>query len=66
VVGSGTVYHVSRDRHVGTVPSYCTMGYPYSRVPTVAPGPTSGGLEACRWGQSQIGDLRAIFGHLLT
>jgi hypothetical protein len=42
VVGSGVVYHVTRDSRVGTASSYCSKGYPYFRVPTVAPGPTSG------------------------
>jgi hypothetical protein len=42
VVGSGVVPHATRDSHAGTVPSYCSKGYPCSRVPTVAPGPTSG------------------------
>jgi hypothetical protein len=27
---------------MGTVPSYCSKGYPCSRVLTVAPGPASG------------------------
>ena len=30
------------------------------------PGPPQGRLQAYRWGQSLIGDWRAIFGHLLT
>jgi hypothetical protein len=42
VVGSGAVYHATRDSRAGTVPSYCSKGYPCFRVPTVAPGPTSG------------------------
>jgi hypothetical protein len=42
VVGSGAAYHATRYSHAGTAPSYCSKGYPYSRVPTVAPGPTSG------------------------
>jgi hypothetical protein len=42
VVGSGTVYRATRDSRAGTVPSYCSKGYPCFRVPTVAPGPTSG------------------------
>jgi hypothetical protein len=32
--GSGAVYRASRDRRVGTAPSYYSKGYPYSRVPT--------------------------------
>jgi hypothetical protein len=41
-VGSVAVYHVTRDSHVGIASSYCSKGYPCFRVPTVAPGPTSG------------------------
>jgi hypothetical protein len=36
------LYHVTKDSRVGTASSYCSKGYPSSRVPTVAPGPTSG------------------------
>jgi hypothetical protein len=42
VMGLGTVYRATRDSRAGTVPSYCSKGYPCFRVPTVAPGPTSG------------------------
>jgi hypothetical protein len=35
VMGSGTVYHTTRDSRAGTVPSYCSKGYPCFRVPTV-------------------------------
>jgi hypothetical protein len=42
VVGSGVVYHGTRGSHVGIASSYCSKGYPYFRVPIVAPGPTSG------------------------
>jgi hypothetical protein len=42
VVGSGAVYHTTRDSRAGTTSSYCSKGYPCFRVPTVAPGPTSG------------------------
>jgi hypothetical protein len=42
VVGSGVVYHETRDSRVGTTSSYCSKGYPYSRVLTVAPAPTLG------------------------
>jgi hypothetical protein len=42
VVGSGAVYHATRDSRVGIASSYCSKGYPCFRVPTVAPGPTSG------------------------
>jgi hypothetical protein len=42
VVGSVAVYRAIRDSRVGIAPSYCSKGYPCFRVPTVAPGPTSG------------------------
>jgi hypothetical protein len=42
VVGWGVVYHATRDSRMGTVPSHYSKGYPYFRVPTVAPGPASG------------------------
>jgi hypothetical protein len=42
VVGSVVVYHATRDSRVGIASSYCSKGYPYFRVPTVASGPTSG------------------------
>jgi hypothetical protein len=42
MVGSDAVYHATRGSHMGTVPSHCSKGYPCSRVPTVAPEPTSG------------------------
>jgi hypothetical protein len=42
VVRSDAVYHATRDSCVDTVSSYCSKGYPCFRVPTVAPGPTSG------------------------
>jgi hypothetical protein len=42
VVGLGAVHHATRDSRAGTTPSYCSKGYPYFRVPTVASGPTSG------------------------
>jgi hypothetical protein len=34
VVGLGAVSRATKDSCVGTVPSYCSKGYPYSRVPT--------------------------------
>jgi hypothetical protein len=34
VVGSGAVCHATRDSHVDSAPSYCSKGYPYSRVLT--------------------------------
>jgi hypothetical protein len=42
VVGSVAVHHATRDSHTGITSSYCSKGYPYFRVPTVAPGHTSG------------------------
>jgi hypothetical protein len=42
VEGSGAIYHATRDSRAGTVPSYCSKGYPCFRVPIVAPRPTSG------------------------
>jgi hypothetical protein len=35
VVGSGAIYHTTRDSRVGTVPSHCSKGYPCFRVPTM-------------------------------
>jgi hypothetical protein len=35
-------YHATTDSRVGTVLLYSSRGYPYFRVLTVAPGPTSG------------------------
>jgi hypothetical protein len=64
MVGSGVVYRASRDRRAGTAPSYCSKGYPCSRVPTVAPGPTSGEVTSLQVGPKP--DWCAIFGHLLT
>jgi hypothetical protein len=42
MVGSGVVYHATRDTRMGTVTSLCSKWYPCFRVLTVAPGPTSG------------------------
>jgi hypothetical protein len=39
VVGSGAVHRATRDSRAGTVSSYCSKGYTYFRVLTVAPGP---------------------------
>jgi hypothetical protein len=36
------LYHATKDSRVGTASSYSSKGYPSSRVPIVAPGPTSG------------------------
>ena len=35
-------YHATKDSRVGTASLYSSKGYPSFRVPTVAPGPTSG------------------------
>jgi hypothetical protein len=35
-------YHATKGSRVGTASSYSSKGYPSFRVPTVAPGPTSG------------------------
>jgi hypothetical protein len=40
-MGSGAVYHTTRDSRVGIVSSYCSKGYPCFRVSTVASRPTS-------------------------
>jgi hypothetical protein len=42
VVGSGAVWHMTRDSRMDSTPSYCSKGYSYFRVPTVAPRPASG------------------------
>jgi hypothetical protein len=42
VVGSVVVYHATSDSRVGIASSYYSKGYPCFRVPTVAPGLTSG------------------------
>jgi hypothetical protein len=36
------LYHATKDNRVGTASSYSSKGYPSFRVPTVAPGLTSG------------------------
>jgi hypothetical protein len=35
VVGSGTVRHATKDSHMDSAPSYCSNGYPCSRVLTI-------------------------------
>jgi hypothetical protein len=42
VVGSGVVRHTTKDSHMDAAPSYCSNGYPCSKVLTVAPGLASG------------------------
>jgi hypothetical protein len=42
VVGSGVVLRVTWRCCTGAASSYCRRGYPCFKVPTVAPGPTSG------------------------
>jgi hypothetical protein len=41
-VGSGVVLRAARGHCMGVMPSCCRRGYPWFRVPTVAPGPASG------------------------
>jgi hypothetical protein len=36
------LYHTTKDNRMGTASPYGSKGYPCSRVPTVAPGPTLG------------------------
>jgi hypothetical protein len=64
VVGSGAVYHATRDSLVGTMPSYCSKGYPCFRVPTVALGSTSGEDTSLQVGPKL--DWRAVSVRLLT
>jgi hypothetical protein len=64
VVGSGAVYHATSDSGAGTVPSHCSKGYPCSRVPTVAPRPTSGEDTSLQVGPKL--DWRAASVRLLT
>jgi hypothetical protein len=40
------------DSRVGTASLYSSKAYPSFTVPTVAPGPPQGRIQACRWGQS--------------
>jgi hypothetical protein len=42
MVESCVVRHTTKDSRMDTTPSYCSNGYPISRVLTVAPGPASG------------------------
>jgi hypothetical protein len=64
VVGSGAVYHATRDSRVGTVPSHYSKGYPCFRVQTVALGPTSGEDTSLQVGPKH--DWRAVPVRLLT
>jgi hypothetical protein len=41
VVGSGVARHATKDSRMDATPSYCSNGYPCSRVLTVALGPAS-------------------------
>jgi hypothetical protein len=50
-------------RALFTAPSCYSKGYPCSRVPIVAVGPTSGEVTSLQVGPKP--DWRAIFGHLL-
>jgi hypothetical protein len=42
VVGTGTVYRVTKNSRMDIAPSYYSNGYPFSRILTVTPGPASG------------------------
>jgi hypothetical protein len=64
MVGVSAAYCVSRDRRADTAPPYYSKGYPCSRVPTVALGPTSGEVTSLQVGPKP--DWRAIFRLLLT
>jgi hypothetical protein len=46
------LYNATKDSRVSTASSYCSKGYPSFRVPTVAPGPTSGEDVSLQVGQS--------------
>jgi hypothetical protein len=52
VEGSGVVHRATRDSHAGTVPSYCSKGYPWFRVPTeaVSDKKVSQAFIPCSWG----------------
>jgi hypothetical protein len=47
-------YHATKDSRVGTASLYSSKGYPSSRVPTVAPGPTSGEDESLQVGPKLV------------
>ena len=63
VVGLGAAPRVTRGCHTGAASPYYRRGYPCLKVPTVAPGPTSGEVTSLQVGPKP--DWRAIFGHLL-
>jgi hypothetical protein len=42
MVGSCVVRHANKDSRMDTTPSYCSNGYPISRVLIVTPGPALG------------------------
>jgi hypothetical protein len=54
VVRSGAILRVDQKCCAGAASSYCRRGYPRFRVPTVAPGPTSGEDASLQVGQSLI------------
>jgi hypothetical protein len=64
VAGQRVVCHATRGSCASIASSYCSKGYPCFRVPTVAPGPTSGEDASLQVGPKP--NWRAIFGHLLT
>jgi hypothetical protein len=49
VMGSGTVYHATRDSRAGTVPSYWSKGYPCFRVATIFMPRVSAYVHAMRY-----------------
>jgi hypothetical protein len=48
------LYHATKDSRVSTASSYSSKGYPSFRVPTVAPGPTSGEDASLQVGQKLV------------
>jgi hypothetical protein len=59
MVGSCVVRHATKDSRMDTEPSYCSNGYPFSRVLTVAPGPASGEDTSLQVGPKL--DCRLVF-----
>jgi hypothetical protein len=48
------LYHATKDSRVGTASSYSSKGYPSFKVPTVAPGPTSGEVASLQVGPKLV------------
>jgi hypothetical protein len=61
VEGSGAVHRVTRDSRMDTAPSYCSNGYPCSRVLTVALGPASGEDTSLQVGPKLVCRLARCF-----